>query len=88
MTMRGNKYEATYNIPKAQLPEGAPRIRITAHGDSEQAATAALLAKLQAQHVNPPLPATLTATQEAETTAVLGPDGRDEKVLFINMQPR
>lgn len=77
MTMRGNKFEATYNIPKAQLAEGQKRHRITAHGDSEQAATIALLAKLQAEHVNPPLPATLTATQEAETTAVLGADGRD-----------
>ena len=47
ITRRGEKYEATYNIPKNQLPEGSTRKRITAWGDSEANATAALIPKLK-----------------------------------------
>lgn len=47
ITKRGNKYEATYNIPKADLPEGSPRVRITAQGDSEREAQRKLLAKIR-----------------------------------------
>ena len=32
VTQRGDRYEATYNVPKAELPEGSKRVRITAHG--------------------------------------------------------
>jgi len=47
ITKRGKKYEATYNIPKAELPEGSPRVRITAQGDSEREAQRKLLAKIR-----------------------------------------
>lgn len=79
ITMRGDKYEATYNIPKAQLPAGAPRTRITAHGDTEQSATMNLLAKLKQGNLNPPEPGVLSPSQEAETSELLGADGRDIK---------
>lgn len=49
ITKRGNKYEATYNIPKNELPEGSPRVRITAQGDSEREAQRKLLAKIRAR---------------------------------------
>jgi integrase len=45
-TRRGEKVEATYNIPKSDLPEGVNRKRITAWGDSEKEAQKNLLAKL------------------------------------------
>jgi integrase len=45
-TRRGNKFEATVNIPADQLPEGVKRQRITAQGDSEAEAQRKLLAKL------------------------------------------
>lgn len=79
ITMRGNKYEATYSIPKADLPAGVGRKRVTAHGDTELLAVSALLAKLQTDHINRPQPEALTDQQEAETRAALGPDGKDIK---------
>jgi integrase len=45
-TRRGDKFEATVNIPADQLPEGVKRQRITAQGDSEAEAQRKLLAKL------------------------------------------
>ena len=45
-TRRGNKFEATVNVPADQLPEGVKRQRITAQGDSEAEAQRKLLAKL------------------------------------------
>jgi integrase len=68
ITKRGDKYEATYNIPKSQLPSGSPRKRITVQGETEAAATAALLEKLQA-------PALLSKKQEEEMRKRLGSDG-------------
>ena len=54
ITRRGDKYEATHNVPKAQLPPGSPRKRITAWGDSETSATKALLMKLKEASLLPP----------------------------------
>jgi len=45
-TRRGDKVEATYNIPKSDLPEGVKRKRITAWGDTEKEARKNLLSKL------------------------------------------
>lgn len=45
-TRRGDRIEATYNVPASELPEGAKRKRITAHGNTEQEAQKNLLAKL------------------------------------------
>jgi integrase len=45
-TRRGDKVEATYNIPKPDLPADVKRKRITAWGDSEKEAQKNLLAKL------------------------------------------
>jgi integrase len=45
-TRRGDKVEATYNIPKSDLPADVKRKRITAWGDSEKEAQKNLLAKL------------------------------------------
>ena len=68
ITKRADKYEATYSIPRSQLPEGSPRRRITAWGESERAATAALMEKLQA-------PAILSKKQEEEMRKQFGRDG-------------
>lgn len=51
ITQRGDRYEATYNVPKAELPEGSKRVRITAHGSSEREAQRKLLAKLNERKV-------------------------------------
>lgn len=45
-TRRGDKIEATFNIPKADLPEGVKRKRITAWGSTEKEAQKNLLSKL------------------------------------------
>lgn len=45
-TRRGDRIEATYNVPASELPEGAKRKRITAHGNTEEEAQKNLLAKL------------------------------------------
>lgn len=50
-TRRGDKIEATYNVPKAQLPEGVNRKRITAHGATETSAQRQLLIKLAANGI-------------------------------------
>jgi len=50
-TRRGNKIEATYNVPKAELPEGVKRKRITAHGTTESNAQRQLLTKLAANGI-------------------------------------
>ena len=50
-TRRGNKIEATYNVPKAELPEGVNRKRITAHGATETSAQRQLLIKLAANGI-------------------------------------
>ena len=71
ITRRGGKYEATYSIPKFQLPPGSARKRITAWGDSERNATTALIEKLQASA----LPAIPTKKQEEELQKILGADG-------------
>ena len=44
-TRRGDKIEATYNVPASELPEGVGRKRITAHGATEAEAQRKLLAK-------------------------------------------
>lgn len=77
ITKRGEKYEATYNVPKEQLPPGAPRKRITAWGDTEKLAMAALIEKLATTNIAPELPQKLTAAQIKETRTLLGPDGDD-----------
>lgn len=51
ITKRGDRYEATYNIPKSELPEGSKRVRITAQGVSEREAQRKLLAKLNQREV-------------------------------------
>lgn len=51
ITQRGNRFEATYNVPKAELPEGSKRVRITAQGNSEREAHRKLLAKLNERKV-------------------------------------
>jgi|GEM_PF-2139834 len=75
ITMRGEKFEATYNIPKEQLPEGSPRKRITAWGDNEASAIAALMKKKQLSTTTPPPPEELNAEQEGEMERRLGSDG-------------
>ena len=75
ITMRGEKFEATYNIPKDQLPVGAPRKRITAWGESEASAISALMKKRQLSTTTP-LPAEeLNEEQEGEMDRRLGSDG-------------
>lgn len=73
ITKRGDKFEATYNVPKEQLPPGAPRKRITAWGDTEKAAEAALVAKLRTTPLAPELPEKISAAQEREMRQHLGP---------------
>ena len=75
ITKRGDKYEATYSIPKEQLPPGAPRKRITAWGESERAATTALMEKLRVSNIAPNLPEKLSNEQLKEIQNILGPDG-------------
>ena len=75
ITKRGDKYEATYSIPKSQLPLGSPRKRITAQGDSERSATSALIEKLQTSSFAPEAPTLLTPEQEQELQRKLGHDG-------------
>lgn len=65
ITKRGDLYEATYNVPKAELPEGSKRVRITAQGVSEREAQRKLLAKLSERKVEhqakiTPIHATIT----------------------------
>lgn len=71
ITHRGDKYEATYSIPKEQLPPDSSRKRITAWGDSERSATTALIEKLQSST----LPTIPTKKQEEELRKILGNDG-------------
>lgn len=54
---RGDKFEAVYNIPKAELPAGSPRRAITKQGDTEQKAVAALMAHLRTIGVRLPVEA-------------------------------
>ena len=75
ITKRGDKFEATYNIPKEQLPEGSPRKRITAWGESEISAIAALMKKRQLSTTTPPPPEEPNAEQEGEMDRRLGSDG-------------
>ena len=75
ITRRGDKYEATYSIPRSQLPEGSPRKRITAWGDSEASAISALMRKRQLSTSTPPPPELLNSEQEGEMDRRLGSDG-------------
>lgn len=50
-TRRGDRIEATYNVPAKDLPEGTKRKRITAHGDTESEAQQKLLTKLANQKI-------------------------------------
>lgn len=79
ITQRGDKYEATYNIPKNQLPAGSPRKRITAQGDSERAATFALIEKLQLSAFTPQAPTEFNTAQEEAMRKRFGADGVLEK---------
>ena len=79
ITKRGDKYEATYNVPKEQLLPDEPRKRITAQGDSEIAAIGALIDKLRVENKVPELPGKTSAADEKEIRDWLGPDGRDVK---------
>jgi integrase len=54
-TSRGKKIEATFNVPASELPEGAPRKRITAQGDSREEAQRNLLAKLAKANLRVPV---------------------------------
>jgi len=56
-TRRGDRIEATYNVPASELPEGAKRKRITAHGNTETEAQKNLLAKLASTDYKTPAPA-------------------------------
>ena len=75
ITHRGDKYEATYNVPKHQLPEGSARKRITAWGETEASATAALIEKLQNLSSSKDARQNPTKRQEAELQKILGADG-------------
>ena len=75
ITKRGAKYEATYNVPKTQLPPGSSRKRITAQGDSERSATAALIEKIKASDITPKPPKLLSKKQEELMSKRLGRDG-------------
>jgi integrase len=55
-TSRGDRIEATYNVPASELPEGAKRKRITAHGKTETEAQKNLLAKLASTDYKTPAP--------------------------------
>jgi integrase len=79
ITKRGNKYEATFTVPKEQLEPGKARQRITAWGETEIAATAALIEKLRGTKLAPELPGKTTAADEKEVRNWLGPDGKDVK---------
>lgn len=79
ITKRGDKFEATYSIPKEQLPPGTERKRITAWGSTEIAATAALIDKLRAENYTPELPGTISKAEENAARTWLGPDGKDVK---------
>jgi len=50
-TTRGDRFEATYNIPAEELPEGVKRKRITAHGKTKAEAQRKLLSKLAAANI-------------------------------------
>lgn len=54
-TKRGDKIEATFNIPASELPEGVSRKRVTAHGNTQEEAQRKLLAKLAKQKFQPPV---------------------------------
>ena len=56
-TRRGDRIEATYNVPASELPEGSKRKRITAHGKTEAEAQKNLLAKLAKTDYKTPTPA-------------------------------
>ena len=62
-TRRGDRIEATYNIPASELPEGVKRKRITAHGLTEDEAQRKLLAKLAASRISPPIVHQLTSSE-------------------------
>ena len=79
ITRRAGKFEATYSIPRSELPEGSPRKRITAWGDSEASAIAALMKKRQLSTSTPPPPEEPNAEQEGEMDRRLGADGVLEK---------
>ena len=79
ITKRGDKYEATFTVPKEQLEPGKARQRITAWGETEIAATAALIEKLRGTKLAPELPGKTTAADEKEVRNWLGPDGKDVK---------
>lgn len=53
-TRRGDKIEATYNVPASQLPEGSKRKRITAQGDTKMEAQQRLLTKLAQEKISAP----------------------------------
>jgi hypothetical protein len=53
-TRRGDKIEATYNVPASQLPEGSKRKRITAQGDTQMEAQQRLLTKLAQEKISAP----------------------------------
>lgn len=53
-TRRGDKIEATYNVPASQLPEGSKRKRITAQGDTQMEAQQRLLTKLAQEKITAP----------------------------------
>jgi len=50
-TRRGDKVEATYNIPASDLSEDVKRKRITAHGETEAGAQRKLLSKLAESNI-------------------------------------
>jgi integrase len=50
-TRRGDRIEATYNVPASELPEGATRKCITAHGTTKAQAQSKLLAKLAKSNI-------------------------------------
>lgn len=53
-TRRGDKIEATYNVPASQLPKGSKRKRITAQGDTQMEAQQRLLTKLAQEKIAAP----------------------------------
>lgn len=78
ITRRGDKFEATYRIPKALWREGDPKT-VSAWGDTEKTAEIALIPKLSKLNLSPKLPGKTTAADEREIRSWLGPDGKDVK---------
>jgi len=77
MNVRGDQFEAVYNVPKSKRRDPDVRESYTARGNTEAQAEANLLARLRGLSV--PAPQIATDEQEQEVRTWLGPDGKDFK---------